>query len=295
MLAHFFRIPFATSGDKAAVPEGTQPDGSVSYETGYGPDYQAEQGVDPDAKNIERDKMNQVLFDVTTALREYQTFGRPDFITSAQNNGTPYPYAKYAQVKWTDGKVYESLVDTNTAEPTDATKWKEATAFVLADNIASLAEAQAGVANDKLMTPLRVSQAVPSASEAVAGRAKLSTQTQADAGTDDSTIVTPRKLRNGVQVTASPNGGVKLPSWLGGLVLNWGVSGTIANNSTAVQSYAYPFSTQAFVGFCTKITSGNNIGSVASLGLNSLTLYNRPVENGGTATANSYYWLAIGK
>lgn len=281
----YFRIPWATSGDKTAIPEGTQPDGSVSYQTGYGPDYQAEQGVDPDAKNIERDKMNQVLFDVTTALAEYQTFGRPDYITSAQNNGTPYPYAKYAQVKWTDGKVYESLVDTNTADPTDPTKWKEATAFVLVDNIATLAEAQAGVANDKVMTPLRVSQAVPSASEAVAGRARLATQVQVDAGVDDSAMVTSKKLRNGVQFTSAQNGGLKLPSWLGGFVINWGRG----SPQTWTFTYAYASWNVPAAVLSTMGSTGANTYCQCSTTLTQITV------GSGYDASRPVAWICIGK
>ena len=36
------------------------------------------------------------------------------------------PYPKYALVKYTNKVIYESLVDNNTAVPTDATKWRVA-------------------------------------------------------------------------------------------------------------------------------------------------------------------------
>lgn len=64
---------------------------------------------------------------------------------------------------------------------------------------ASQAEAEAGTEGSKIMTPLRVFQAiakvVKQATESAFGWAKVSTQAQIDSGTDDTTIVTPKKLR----------------------------------------------------------------------------------------------------
>lgn len=121
----FFGIPFATTGDKTPIPVATQSDGSVSYSQGFGPDYQKDQATDPAAKDVPRDRMNQVLFDLSTATREYQVSGTPDFITSALNGGTPFSYSKNARVKWTDSEIYESRIDNNTDAPTVAASWRK--------------------------------------------------------------------------------------------------------------------------------------------------------------------------
>lgn len=118
----FLRIPFGQSGDRATVPDAIVPTGEVSYTEGYGTDY-ARPKTDPLSKNIEREKMNQLFFDTTTAVGELQAQGIPDFITSALNGGSPYPYAINALVRWTDNLVYRSLVAANTAAPSDLTKW----------------------------------------------------------------------------------------------------------------------------------------------------------------------------
>ena len=117
----FFRIPFAQSGDKTAVPDAVDVNGFVSYTAGYGFDYQR-QKTDPAAKNIERDKMNEVFFDITSAIAELQSQGVPDFITTALNGGSAYSYGQYAVVRYS-GDLYVSLVAANTALPSDATKW----------------------------------------------------------------------------------------------------------------------------------------------------------------------------
>lgn len=119
-LAKFFRFPFGTSGDRAAVPDPVDVSGNVSYEQGYGPDYQRA-NTDPLSKDIERNKANQLQYDITLALREYQTNGTPDWITAAQNNGVAYPYPAYARVRGADGITYTSTTNANTNAPPHAT------------------------------------------------------------------------------------------------------------------------------------------------------------------------------
>jgi hypothetical protein len=117
----FFKYPFAVSGDKTAVPDAIQVTGEVSYQEGYGFDYQRDASSDPLAKNIERDKMNQVLYDMTAAVSELQS-GPADFITSALNGGSSYSYSLGAVVKYS-GRVYESLKNANTDLPSVAASW----------------------------------------------------------------------------------------------------------------------------------------------------------------------------
>lgn len=121
----FFRFPFAIAGDKTAIPDPSQVTGAVSYSTGFGPDYELDPLVDPNGKDVPRDETNQLFFDVTNAVREYQTFGTPDFITTGLNGGTPFAYAKNARVVWTDGEVYESRVNSNTDLPTVTASWRK--------------------------------------------------------------------------------------------------------------------------------------------------------------------------
>ena len=59
------------------------------------------------------------------------------------------------------------------------------------------------------------------ATEVKLGTAKIATQSMTDAGADDSTIVTPKKLRWGFSATLAITGWIRFPSWLGGLTLSW--------------------------------------------------------------------------
>lgn len=119
----YFKFPFATSGDKTAIPDTVQPGGEVSYPQGFGPDYELDPGVFPAAKDVPRDETNQLYFDITNALKEYQEFGTPDFISSAMNGGSPFSYAKFARVKYTDDKIYVSKKNANTSLPSVAADW----------------------------------------------------------------------------------------------------------------------------------------------------------------------------
>lgn len=124
----YFIRPFAESGDKAAVPNDTQVSNSVSYEDGWTTDYQKDLLTDPTAKPYPRDQNNQLLFDLTENIQEYQQYGVPMFITTADNDGSPFPYKKYAIVRYeySSGlfRIYQSKEDANATLPTDVTKWK---------------------------------------------------------------------------------------------------------------------------------------------------------------------------
>jgi len=88
-------------------------------------------------------------------------------------------------------------------------------------------QAEAGTDNDTTMTPLRVFQAIAKkvvqATETVLGIAKVATQAETEAGTDDATIVTPKKLRMGFAISlgSSAAGYIAFPFWLGGLIIQW--------------------------------------------------------------------------
>lgn len=123
MTAKFIKYAFGSGGDKTAIPNLVQPDGSVSWQSGFGFDYQR-QKTDPLAKNIERDKYNQALFDLSSGVQQYQQNAFPDYITAADNDGAAYAYREGDYVRYTDGFVYVSIAAANVALPTDATKWR---------------------------------------------------------------------------------------------------------------------------------------------------------------------------
>lgn len=116
-MAKKFSIPFANSGDKTAVPNGVQPDGSVSYTTGFGPDYELDKALDPvNAKDVPRDQTNQLFYDLTDAVGEIQKFGYALWSTDLS------PYALNAEV-FHNGILWRSTSASNSGEPGVATTW----------------------------------------------------------------------------------------------------------------------------------------------------------------------------
>lgn len=114
----------------------------------------------------------------------------------------------------------------------------------LTRRLATQAEAETGEDDTYQMTPLRVAQAIAAkvasqATELVLGVAKIATQALVDAGADDTTIVTPKKLRWGFSISKGANGFIAFPSWLGGLIIQWGITGSFSNSTTVTLPTAF--------------------------------------------------------
>ena len=126
-MARYFRTPFANQGDKVVFPDTSQADGSLSYNQGYGPDYQRNPATDNQARRPDRSRFNQLLFDVTSTLQRYYQEDTPRFIAASDNGGTAFPYPQYAKVRYNPGsgfRVYESLINNNTSLPTVTANWR---------------------------------------------------------------------------------------------------------------------------------------------------------------------------
>ena len=111
MPAKKFIIPFAATGDKTAVPNTLQPDGTVSYAQGFGPDYELDKTLDPiNAKDVPRDQTNQLYFDLTDAVGEQQLYG----VALWGADRAPYPLNARA---YHNDKLWRSSVINNSGEP----------------------------------------------------------------------------------------------------------------------------------------------------------------------------------
>lgn len=113
----FTKVPFAATGDATSIPTAVQPDGSVSMTTGYGFDYQRDNGAgggtpDPLAKNIDREDMNGILNEITASIGEMQQNGFPIWVATA----APYPLNAIVRQP-SDDKVYRSTVTNNSTVP----------------------------------------------------------------------------------------------------------------------------------------------------------------------------------
>lgn len=158
-MAKFFRFPWATTGDKTAIPDPTEGSGVVSYAQGFGPDYEIAPG-DPGWRPVPRAETNQYLFDITDNLRQYQLNGVPDWYPASENGGVAINYPIGSRVRH-DGQTWGSLIANNTVEPgTDDTKWAPDEVIQTATEsrfgtarLATTAEAAARTATDRVVTP----------------------------------------------------------------------------------------------------------------------------------------------
>ena len=164
MRQKYFLTPFGLAGDQTTIPNALDPSGQVSFNQGWGVDYQRDQSTDPLAKPIDRGTMNYLFFVATQAIKQYQENGAPEFISTADNGGSPFPYMTGNVVRFSSDNgatvpfaPYVSLVDNNTDAPNtpSTTKWQP-----LVFQIASQAEMQAMTANNRLVTPANIAYAI---------------------------------------------------------------------------------------------------------------------------------------
>ena len=118
-ISGYFDTPFGSAGDLTPVPDAVQTDGTISYSQGWGILYNTPVGSG--GQNVARGTMNQVLYDITSAVQKYQQNTIAPFITTAMNGGAPYSYNQYALVLYS-GVAYQSLVNANTDTP-PSPKW----------------------------------------------------------------------------------------------------------------------------------------------------------------------------
>lgn len=124
----FSKVAFAATGDTNVIPTPAQPDGSISLQTGWGFDYQRDNGAgggtpDPLAKNIDREDINGILNEITASVGEIQQNGFAIWVNTAA------PYPANSQVRHVD-KVWQSQIANNNSEPGTNSDWKEASAPV---------------------------------------------------------------------------------------------------------------------------------------------------------------------
>ena len=117
-IGYFFNAFGINADDAAPIPVTGTNSGPVNYNWGWTDPYEYNILTNPSALPIPRGAMNQLMLDITAQLQQYSQYGAPFFITTAQNQGTPFAYPIYAQV-YHSGNVYRNTVAGNVTTPPD--------------------------------------------------------------------------------------------------------------------------------------------------------------------------------
>lgn len=125
-------------------------------------------------------------------------------------------------------------------------------------------------------------------SETLGGAALVATQALTDAGADDATVVTPKKLRFGFSSIFANNGYIVFPSWLGGFIIQW-IRTTNLGSQGASSSFPLAFPTACF-GVWGSSTNGSTPTTI-SAGAITLTTF---TAYGGTVPV-SFGAIAFGR
>lgn len=233
--------------------------------------------------------------DITGREADLQLVASSSALTDYQDgNGINHYLAKIADLSGgglvTDAKNITNLVEDHEGKADPHTQ------YLRKDNVVPQAEAEAGAATTvRAWTAQRVKQAILSivkaATENVAGIARVATQAETDAGSDDSRFVTPKKLRWGFSYSFGPDGYIAFPSWLAGIIFQWGEAGATSN---VVENVTFPISfPNAFlVGFATDSGDASQYNKRVNISLcTNNYLY---VVKGAGNSQDLYTWFAIG-
>ncbi|WP_212625610.1 phage tail protein [Pseudomonas sp. PP3] len=127
------------------------------------------------------------------------------------------------------------------------------------------------------------------ATEINQGTAKVATHTQADSGTDDTTFITPKKMRWGITASLNANGYIIFPTWMFSFIIQWTTVGSIAAGLSGSVAWPIAFRSACLFGGACAIgsTSNSNSGNIVP-GTISTTGVN--LHNWGVITAPSRAW-----
>lgn len=138
---------------------------------------------------------------------------------------------------------------------------------------------------------------VVQATETVLGGAEIATQPETNAGTDDATIVTPKKMRFGFTFSFATNGYFFLPSWLMGFGLQWGEVPNIAADATQTVSFPVSFPTDVF-GMLANLKTGTAASQPTSVYSIATSVSGGQVARDTTTSpyaTGPIFWVAFGR
>ncbi len=145
---------------------------------------------------------------------------------------------------------------------------------------------------DDVMKAHKESRDHPDASESAKGFVKLATQDETDAGQSDNIAVTPKKLRKGISWLIAANGYIVFPSWLGGIIIQWGEF-TTPQSGVLTVNYPISFPRHVFSAYATANQDFRTCANIATVTLSSMRVRTWRTDI-NVEDASAAYWMAIG-
>ncbi|MEL7551959.1 phage tail protein [Pseudomonas protegens] len=127
------------------------------------------------------------------------------------------------------------------------------------------------------------------------GTAKIATDVQMRDSGNDAVIATPKKLRLGFSISLAANGYIVFPTWMGGLVVQWGSgtsSGAVVENVSIPMPLAWP--TGSFAEHATIVGSDTGTHSVLRGTMTTNMMKLTTLRNGAYASGITLRWIAVG-
>lgn len=132
------------------------------------------------------------------------------------------------------------------------------------------------------------------ATEINQGTAKVATDAQMLDSANDAVIVTPKKLRLGFSISLTTNGYLVFPKWLGGLIVQWGLSPQITNNATITVPFTIAYPTACLCGLLTTSNTGDAgadaVPNIAALSPTNIRIFANDNAAGTSSLAGVYYF-----
>lgn len=144
-------------------------------------------------------------------------------------------------------------------------------------------------------TKVEIDALAAQASEVNRGTVKIASQVQMLADTNDSVAVTPKKLRLGFSISLAANGYIVFPTWMGGLIVQWG-SGASSGGNVENVSIAMPLAwpTGSFAENATIVGSDTGTHTVLRGAMTVNTMKFTTLRNGAYASGITIRWIAVG-
>ncbi len=119
----YFLYPFSVLGDATAIPETGTGSSSVNYQYGWTTPYSLPNAT-IGSLPVPRLQMNQLMFDITYALKQLQTQGYPLWVSVVDGGPADYPIYSYVAYDTGSGvRIWESQIANNTSVPGADLNW----------------------------------------------------------------------------------------------------------------------------------------------------------------------------